>query len=51
MPSPTASRVLRTLFTEWRRARATGRLERSMDFTLDPAVKGAPSTIPTSQVA
>jgi glycosyltransferase involved in cell wall biosynthesis len=31
-------RVLRTLFTEWRRARATRRLERSLDLTLDPVV-------------
>jgi hypothetical protein len=30
--------VLRTLFTEWRRARATRRLERSLDLTLDPVV-------------
>ena len=44
-------RVLRTLFTEWRRARATRRLERSLDFTLEPVAKGAPSTIRTSQVA
>ncbi|MDX6373540.1 MAG: hypothetical protein QOD98_2528 [Nocardioidaceae bacterium] len=30
-------RVLRTLFTEWRRARATRKLERGLDRTLEPA--------------
>ena len=45
------SRVLRTLFTEWRRARATHRLERSLDITLEPLVKGAPAAIRPSQTA
>ena len=40
-------RVLRTLFTEWRRARATRRLERSLDVTLEPVVKGASAEIRT----
>jgi glycosyltransferase involved in cell wall biosynthesis len=31
-------RVLRTLFTEWRRARAINKLERGLDRTLEPAV-------------
>ena len=31
-------RVLRTLFTEWRRARVTRTLERSLDVTVQPAV-------------
>jgi glycosyltransferase involved in cell wall biosynthesis len=30
-------RVLKTLMTEWRRAHATRSLERSLDFTLEPA--------------
>ncbi len=39
-------RVLRTLITEWRRARATHRLERSLDITVAPAldVPGAVAT-------
>jgi glycosyltransferase involved in cell wall biosynthesis len=36
-------RVLRTLFSEWRRARATHRLERSLDVTVAPLTKGTPS--------
>ena len=44
-------RVLRTLFTEWRNARATHKLERSLDITLEPAVKGAPAVIRTSRAA
>jgi hypothetical protein len=48
---PDGLRVLRTLFTEWRRARATRRLERSIDITLEPVVKGAPAAIHTSQAA
>ena len=44
-------RVLRTLFTEWRRARATRRLERSLSITLEPTGTGTPATIRTSQVA
>ena len=43
-------RVLRTLFTEWRRARATYRLERCLDITRQPVVKGTPA-MPTSQTA
>jgi hypothetical protein len=43
--------VLRTLFTEWRRARATSRLERSLGITLDPVVKGASAATRTSQAA
>jgi glycosyltransferase involved in cell wall biosynthesis len=31
-------RVLRTLFTEWRRARGTTKLERRLDRTVEPAV-------------
>ena len=31
-------RVLKTLFTEWRRARATRRLERSLDLVFQPAL-------------
>jgi glycosyltransferase involved in cell wall biosynthesis len=34
-------RVLRTLVTEWRRARATRSLERSLDITLEPVPTGA----------
>ena len=44
-------RVLRTLLTEWHRARATRRLERSLDITLEPVVKGASTAIHTSQAA
>ena len=44
-------RVLRTLFTEWRRARSTRRLERDLDITLEPVVKGASAAIRTSQAA
>jgi glycosyltransferase involved in cell wall biosynthesis len=44
-------RVLRTLFTEWRRARATHRLERSLDVTLEPVVKGVPASIQTGRAA
>jgi glycosyltransferase involved in cell wall biosynthesis len=43
-------RVLRTLFTEWRRARSTHRLERDLDITLQP-VTGASAAIRTSQAA
>ena len=32
-------RVLKTLITEWRRARATRRLERSLDLTLEPGAR------------
>jgi glycosyltransferase involved in cell wall biosynthesis len=31
-------RVLKTLFTEWRRARAVGRMERSFDLAMEPAL-------------
>jgi hypothetical protein len=34
---PDGLRVLRTLITEWRRARATRRLERSLAITVAPA--------------
>ena len=34
-------RVLRTLFTEWRRARATRRLERALDFNVDAGARRA----------
>jgi glycosyltransferase involved in cell wall biosynthesis len=44
-------RVLRTLFTEWRRSRATRRLERSLDITLEPVAKGASAAIRTSHAA
>ena len=45
------SRVLRTLFTEWRRARATRRLERDLDITLEPVVKGASAAMRANQAA
>jgi hypothetical protein len=32
-------RVLRTLFTEWRRARATRRLERGLSLSVEPAAE------------
>ena len=44
-------RVLKTLLTEWRRARATHRLERSLDITVEPAVKGRPAVLRTGQAA
>ena len=46
-------RVLRTLVTEWRRARSSRRLERSLDLTLGPVVVGARVTgaVRSSQAA
>jgi glycosyltransferase involved in cell wall biosynthesis len=48
---PDGLRVLRTLFTEWRRARATRRLERSLDITVEPVVKGASAALHTGHAA
>jgi glycosyltransferase involved in cell wall biosynthesis len=42
-------RVLKTLFTEWRRARATRRLERSLDLTFQPS--GVADQAPTRLAA
>ena len=42
-------RVLKTLFTEWRRARTTRRLERSLDLTFEPT--GVASQAPTRVAA
>ena len=37
-------RVLKTLFTEWRRARATRTLERSLDLTFEPVAASVAAT-------
>ncbi len=39
-------RVLKTLITEWSRARFTRRLERRLDLSLDPALRVAPAANP-----
>ncbi len=44
-------RVLRTLVTEWRRARATRRLERSLDVTVQPVDQGASTSVHSGQAA
>jgi glycosyltransferase involved in cell wall biosynthesis len=46
-------RVLRTLFAEWRRARVTHKLERSLDRTLEAVVNGnrVPATVHSRQAA